>query len=996
MEGAHSDIAMYRESDDAAIISFFEESPVSGEVVADEVAAFLQRHSDGSLPCGAGDCVSTNRPIVVVTSGGTTVPLERRCVRFIDNFSAGTRGALSTEQFLEAGYAVIFLTRTGSQQPFSHLLPSADPPELVSRIACLAHQPAAPDPPSLAASPTPQSVMPSCLGAPQSNNCQTLSTAPVAALAGSSSTDAGLVRIRPEHAAAVAQVLRAQETSTEAGTLLTIKYETIFQYLTYLRIIADLLRPLGARAMLYLAAAVSDFFVPWSKLVEHKIQSSDGPLVLHLQKVPKMLGALVSEWAPGAFVVSFKLETDQRILVDKANTALQRYGVHLVVANLLHNRKDIVTLVEPAVQGAAARHGGADGTGCGGGSSGSGSGSAVHGHTVAEDGKGDRGGGGAAAADGVYVTEIRRPAEEPNIERLLVAEAIRETVATAVNTKMPGVKNLQTNVVNSGALAPLTALARRGYPVAFEALQILSYRNTHVCQQLVEKGVVDLISNTLSDSSVDLQCAMCFLLTAFAAFADSSHAPMMRSGLVPKLVMLCRTQVADVAVETGARVATLQTRAAAVLRNLAHNQRNHAVLIQAGAVDPLVNIMRSSADSASRINAAVAVACLVGHEEGNPRLQLDEDLVGEMLEVLDSACQGAMKHGVFWTVWKLCQGLASLSVNDKNKEMITAKGGVEILAEVVMGRHHNQETAHRFALSALWNLAFNERSKAVIIETPGLVDSIRNILASSESPKTREVAKGALWTLGLEQDVKSLQEGGGRLVAGDGGETEAHTQHVMLSYEWGCQQSVMLIKSELQKAGYMTWMDIDKMSGSTLEAMAKAVEDSAAVLVCVSKRYKESQACRTEAEYAFQQRKKIVPVLMEADYKPTGWLGALMGTRLYFNMSDVRQIPSKMGINATANGDAPIRASTSLAVVTASDRADSWNVYEVEEWLKRIKCADYVGTFREHSMDGVALSGLYRMGTDMRFLHETLRSEFGVTVMGHRLRLIEELNKLFG
>jgi hypothetical protein len=33
-------------------------------------------------------------------------------------------------------------------------------------------------------------------------------------------------------------------------------------------------------------------------------------------------------------------------------------------------------------------------------------------------------------------------------------------------------------------------------------------------------------------------------------------------------------------------------------------------------------------------------------------------------------------------VWKLCQGLASLSVNDKNKGMITAQGGVEILAEV--------------------------------------------------------------------------------------------------------------------------------------------------------------------------------------------------------------------------------------------------------------------------------------------------------------------------
>lgn len=43
----------------------------------------------------------STKPIACVTSGGTTVPLERNCVRFIDNFSAGTRGALSTEQFLE-------------------------------------------------------------------------------------------------------------------------------------------------------------------------------------------------------------------------------------------------------------------------------------------------------------------------------------------------------------------------------------------------------------------------------------------------------------------------------------------------------------------------------------------------------------------------------------------------------------------------------------------------------------------------------------------------------------------------------------------------------------------------------------------------------------------------------------------------------------------------------------------------------------------------------
>lgn len=47
--------------------------------------------------CFAGQLT---RPIVCVTSGGTIVPLEQHCVRFIDNFSGGTRGALSAEQFL--------------------------------------------------------------------------------------------------------------------------------------------------------------------------------------------------------------------------------------------------------------------------------------------------------------------------------------------------------------------------------------------------------------------------------------------------------------------------------------------------------------------------------------------------------------------------------------------------------------------------------------------------------------------------------------------------------------------------------------------------------------------------------------------------------------------------------------------------------------------------------------------------------------------------------
>jgi phosphopantothenate-cysteine ligase len=59
-----------------------------------------------------------NKRIVLVTSGGTTVPLEHNTVRFVDNFSAGTRGATSAEYFLRNGYSVIFLHRSKSLEPF--------------------------------------------------------------------------------------------------------------------------------------------------------------------------------------------------------------------------------------------------------------------------------------------------------------------------------------------------------------------------------------------------------------------------------------------------------------------------------------------------------------------------------------------------------------------------------------------------------------------------------------------------------------------------------------------------------------------------------------------------------------------------------------------------------------------------------------------------------------------------------------------------------------
>jgi len=70
-------------------------------------------------------------------------------------------------------------------------------------------------------------------------------------------------------------------------------------------------------------------------------------LVIDLDPVPKFLKNLVEGWSPEGMIVSFKLETDPRILVHKARYSLDRYQHHLVIGNLLSTRKWEVVFVAP-------------------------------------------------------------------------------------------------------------------------------------------------------------------------------------------------------------------------------------------------------------------------------------------------------------------------------------------------------------------------------------------------------------------------------------------------------------------------------------------------------------------------------------------------------------------------------------------------------------------------------------------------------------------------
>jgi serine/threonine protein kinase len=101
--------------------------------------------------------------------------------------------------------------------------------------------------------------------------------------------------------------------------------------------------------------------------------------------------------------------------------------------------------------------------------------------------------------------------------------------------------------------------------------------------------------------------------------------------------------------------------------------------------------------------------------------------------------------------------------------------------------------------------------------------------------------------------------------------------NVMLSYCWAQQDLIKRIRAYLDRMGFVVWFDIEQMKGSVTDAMAAAVENSEAIVYCMSQKYKESTNCHAEANYAHQKKRPMIPLLVDADYTPDGWLGFLLG-----------------------------------------------------------------------------------------------------------------------
>ena len=119
--------------------------------------------------------------------------------------------------------------------------------------------------------------------------------------------------------------------------------------------------------------------------------------------------------------------------------------------------------------------------------------------------------------------------------------------------------------------------------------------------------------------------------------------------------------------------------------------------------------------------------------------------------------------------------------------------------------------------------------------------------------------------------------------------------HIMFSYSWNQKNQVRHIYDLIDEefSGVNKWIDINKMCGNILDAMNDAVENSFLIIIFLSKDYKNSKNCKTEAELIFGKQKKYLLVLIEKEFpyledgEEENWLSKMFKNQFYIDLTEM-------------------------------------------------------------------------------------------------------------
>ena len=225
-------------------------------------------------------------------------------------------------------------------------------------------------------------------------------------------------------------------------------------------------------------------------------------------------------------------------------------------------------------------------------------------------------------------------------------------------------------------------------------------------------------------------------------------------------------------------------------------------------------------------------------------------------------------NNAFISLHYLFNSLYNLSVNDKLKHIIYFDLNIKSDLLIILSKGNSYEI--QYCLKLISQLSLNNKIADDLKRDIDFRNAFNN-LNQSDSKLLKKFIDQINWNL----DEISVNHSN---------VLTSNQQHIMISYNIGSRDLCLKLKDKLEKHGYKVWIDVNDIRGSSLDAMAKAIEESFCVLICITEKYRQSVNCQAEAQYAFRINKPIIPLIMQNGFESTcGWLGMIISDKIYVN-----------------------------------------------------------------------------------------------------------------
>ncbi|UJR11447.1 hypothetical protein I4U23_015626 [Adineta vaga] len=289
----------------------------------------------------------------------------------------------------------------------------------------------------------------------------------------------------------------------------------------------------------------------------------------------------------------------------------------------------------------------------------------------------------------------------------------------------------------------------------------------------------------------------------------------------------------------------------------------------------------------------------------------------------------------------------------------------------------------------LFVMSFNNDAVNLLKTNEKFMSHIRNLAnkqiesSISKNEFLKKTLDGLLWRLEREEEFKQTND------------DETNEFDLMISYSWSDKSLVHDIYKHLTKDYHLKiWLDENQMAGSLCQTMARAVDKSTSILMCMSETYKRSENCRNEVEYARDRKKLIIPIIVK-DVERDGWFDFIStGTMcIDFVQQDFSEAIGLLIAEIQSNISEPIEAKEkhlSLSIpMRQSITASTYKNLPMESWSDQ-----HVRTFLyDNKLDAMIGLTEYMTGEDLKVLIDHCLSHENYWLIFDRLN--REMEKRF-